>query len=174
LLVISPYAKANYVGHTVTDQSSIVRFIEDNWNLGRIGNGSRDVLAGTLNGMFNFTNGGSTPAVILNPSTGQISTSTGAPSPGAVTKAVANPKNAVTSLINATLNGTQSTSFNGGPLTYQWTVAASTPDVQISGASTATPTVTFLGGPGTYTFLLTVTDSTGGTSSDTASIIYIP
>src|SRR5579864_3696360 len=37
LLVISPYAKANYVDDTVTDQSSILRFIEDNWNLGRIG-----------------------------------------------------------------------------------------------------------------------------------------
>src|SRR5947199_9555773 len=33
LVVISPYAKANYVDHSVSDQSSIVRFIEDNWNL---------------------------------------------------------------------------------------------------------------------------------------------
>ena len=31
LLVISPYAKANFVDHTMTDQSSILRFIEDNW-----------------------------------------------------------------------------------------------------------------------------------------------
>ena len=31
LLVISPYAKSNYVDHTVTDQSSILRFVEDNW-----------------------------------------------------------------------------------------------------------------------------------------------
>ena len=37
LLVISPYAKVNYVDHGVTDQASILRFIEDNWNLGRIG-----------------------------------------------------------------------------------------------------------------------------------------
>ncbi len=36
LLVISPYAKDNYVDHSITDQSSILRFIEDNWDLGRI------------------------------------------------------------------------------------------------------------------------------------------
>src|SRR5260370_38598959 len=31
LLVISPYAKKNFVDTTITDQSSILRFIEDNW-----------------------------------------------------------------------------------------------------------------------------------------------
>jgi phospholipase C len=36
LLVISPFARRNYVDHTVTDQSSVLRFIEDNFNLGRI------------------------------------------------------------------------------------------------------------------------------------------
>jgi phospholipase C len=40
LLVVSPFAKRNFVDHTVTDQSSILRFIEDNWQLGRIGGGS--------------------------------------------------------------------------------------------------------------------------------------
>ena len=40
LLVISPYAKVNYVDRSVTDQTSILRFIEDNWQLGRIGNQS--------------------------------------------------------------------------------------------------------------------------------------
>jgi phospholipase C len=56
LLVISPYAKSNYVDHALTDQTSILRFIEDNW-LGsqRIGSGSFDAIAGSLNGMFNFT-----------------------------------------------------------------------------------------------------------------------
>ncbi len=38
LLVISPFAKANFVDHTITDQSSILRFIEDNWSLPRIAN----------------------------------------------------------------------------------------------------------------------------------------
>src|SRR6266851_8125703 len=54
LLVISPFARKNYVDHRVTDQASVLRFIEDNWSLGRIGNGSADAIAGTLNGMFNF------------------------------------------------------------------------------------------------------------------------
>ena len=31
LLVISPFAKRNYVDSRATDQSSIIRFIEDNW-----------------------------------------------------------------------------------------------------------------------------------------------
>src|SRR5580658_8025396 len=40
MLVISPWAKENFVDHTVTDQSSIIHFIEDNWLSGqRIGGG---------------------------------------------------------------------------------------------------------------------------------------
>jgi phospholipase C len=55
LLVISPWAKSNFVDHTATDQSSILRFIEDNWlNSARIP-GSFDALAGSLDNMFNFT-----------------------------------------------------------------------------------------------------------------------
>jgi phospholipase C len=55
LLVISPWAKHNFVDHTVTDQSSIVRFIEDNWLKGeRIGQGSYDAYAGSLFNMFDF------------------------------------------------------------------------------------------------------------------------
>jgi phospholipase C len=54
LLVISPYAKANFVDHSLTDQSSVLRFIEDNWGTGRIGGGSFDDLAGSLSNMFDF------------------------------------------------------------------------------------------------------------------------
>ncbi len=54
LLVISPYSRENYVDHTLTDQSSILRFIEDNWQLGRIGGGSFDSRAGSLNNLFDF------------------------------------------------------------------------------------------------------------------------
>jgi phospholipase C len=54
LLVISPFAKQNFVDHTITDQSSILRFIEDNWKLGRIRNGSFDALAGSLLNTFDF------------------------------------------------------------------------------------------------------------------------
>jgi len=70
LIVISPFAKSNYIDHRVTDQSSILRFIEDNWNLGRIGNGSTDAIAGTLNGLFDFDEGAHNHRLILDPQTG--------------------------------------------------------------------------------------------------------
>src|SRR5919199_1307813 len=54
LLVISPYAKSNFVDHSITDQTSILRFIEDNWGTGRIGNFSFDAKAGTITNMFAF------------------------------------------------------------------------------------------------------------------------
>jgi phospholipase C len=56
LLVVSPFAKRNYVDHTLTDQSSVLRFIEDNWLSGeRIQpGGSFDTIAGPLDNMFNF------------------------------------------------------------------------------------------------------------------------
>jgi phospholipase C len=70
LLVISPWAKANYVDHSVTDQSSILRFIEDNWNLGRIGDNSTDAIAGSLLPMFDFSERGQGRPLILDPDTG--------------------------------------------------------------------------------------------------------
>ena len=54
-LVISPYAKVNYVDHSVTDQTSIIRFIEDNWGLKRIGDQLFDAKAGSVMNMFDFT-----------------------------------------------------------------------------------------------------------------------
>jgi len=72
LIVISPFAKQNYVDHLSTDQSSILRFIEDNWGLGQIGGGSSDAKAGTLNGMFNFEGFFRAPRIILNPATGNL------------------------------------------------------------------------------------------------------
>ena len=69
LLVISPYAKPNFVDHRVTDQSSIIRFIEDNWKLGRIGDGSADAIAGKLDGMFDFDH--LNRPLFLQPLTGQ-------------------------------------------------------------------------------------------------------
>ncbi len=35
-MVISPYAKANHIDHTMIDQASVVNFIEYNWGLGEI------------------------------------------------------------------------------------------------------------------------------------------
>ena len=73
LLVISPWAKQNYVDNTFTDQSSILRFIEDNWSLGRIGNESADSAAGSLDNAFDFNQSyGHAPAVILNDTTGEV------------------------------------------------------------------------------------------------------
>lgn len=71
LLVISPWSRSNFVDHTLTDQSSITRFIEDNWLGGeRLGAGSFDELAGTLNNMFDFRRL-STTKLILDPGTGE-------------------------------------------------------------------------------------------------------
>jgi phospholipase C len=70
LLVISPYARVNAVDHTLTDQTSILRFIEDNWSLGRIGEQSGDALAGPLDGMFDFRKPHA-QALILDPKTGR-------------------------------------------------------------------------------------------------------
>jgi phospholipase C len=71
-LVISPYAKRNYVDHRVTDQSSIIRFVEDNWGVSRVGGGSTDAIAGTLNGFFDFDDRSSTGKLFLDPATGQV------------------------------------------------------------------------------------------------------
>jgi hypothetical protein len=73
LLVISPYAKVNYIDHQITDQSSVLRFIEENWNLGRIGNQSFDAKAGSIMNMFDFTSGAKrAPPLFLDSSTGSI------------------------------------------------------------------------------------------------------
>jgi phospholipase C len=66
-LLISPWAKTNFVDHTLTDQSSILRFIEDNWGLGRLGNQSADAIAGSLLNMFDFNEDHErAPKLILN------------------------------------------------------------------------------------------------------------
>ena len=70
--MISPYAKTNFVDGTLTDQSSILRFIEDNWSTGRIGGGSFDALAGPLNNMFDFReHHGPCRRLLLDPTTGE-------------------------------------------------------------------------------------------------------
>jgi phospholipase C len=53
-LLISPYAKANYVDNTFIDQSSVARFIEYNWRLPGLGNGAADSIAGSILSMFDF------------------------------------------------------------------------------------------------------------------------
>ncbi|MFD2416987.1 phospholipase C [Amycolatopsis pigmentata] len=97
LLVVSPFAKTNFVDHTRTDQTSILRFIEDNWSTGRIGDSSYDERAGELTNMLDLCGGddghphadvsdehhhgggcdgdhrnGPAPAVTLDPNTGAV------------------------------------------------------------------------------------------------------
>jgi phospholipase C len=72
-IVISPYAKANFVDDTQINQSSVVKFIEDNWLGGqRIGQGSNDATDGSIMSMFNFSQTVTTPRTLfLDGNTGQ-------------------------------------------------------------------------------------------------------
>lgn len=70
LLVISPYARKNYVDHTLTNQASVLQLIEDNWNTGRIGNGSFDEGSQSLVSLFDFQNKADNTPLLLNPNTG--------------------------------------------------------------------------------------------------------
>ena len=71
LLVISPWARRNFVDHTVTDQSSIIHFIEDNWLGGkRLGQGSFDGIASSITQMFDFNHRHEGGRLFLDPATG--------------------------------------------------------------------------------------------------------
>jgi phospholipase C len=73
-LVISPYAKKNYVSHVLISQASIPQFIEDNWlNAQRLGGGSFDATTGSIADMFNFNKANRT-ALILDPTFGTVDT----------------------------------------------------------------------------------------------------
>jgi phospholipase C len=74
-VVVSPYAKRNYVSHERISQASVVRFIEDNWLHGeRLGGGSFDASAGSIMDMFDFNQFGNpfgnTYALFLDPIAG--------------------------------------------------------------------------------------------------------
>jgi len=76
MLVISPWTRRNYVSGNLTDTTSILRFIEDNWLGGqRIGGGSYDAIAGSLyarGGLLNFRTRPNFRPVILNATTGEV------------------------------------------------------------------------------------------------------
>lgn len=78
LIVISPWAKQNYVqSHYTTSQSSIIAFIEYNWGLGQIPGSFADV-PGSVDGildMFDFDAGSPQMAkpLYLDPQTGEPS-----------------------------------------------------------------------------------------------------
>ncbi len=70
--------------NTFTDQASIPKFIEQNWGLGGIGGESADSAAGTLMNAFNFTQSyGHAPAIIMDPSTGEVTQTVPATEPSA-------------------------------------------------------------------------------------------
>jgi len=71
-LVVSPWAKENYVNRTHISQASIVKFIEYNWLKGQdLGGGSFDISTGSILPLFDFTGRGNAPKLLLNPSTGE-------------------------------------------------------------------------------------------------------
>jgi len=73
-MVISPWAKPNYVSHVQISQVSVARFIEDNWLSGqRLGGGSFDANAGSIMDLFNFGGSGNLPRRFLTPTTGTVS-----------------------------------------------------------------------------------------------------
>jgi phospholipase C len=78
--VISPWAKANFIDHTLIDQSSTIRFIEANWNLGFIdgptappvGQASFDRTAGSIINLFDFDQERPRRKLILDPNDGTV------------------------------------------------------------------------------------------------------
>ena len=79
LLVISPFAKHNYVDNNLSDQASMINFVEYNWGLPGISGSADQVLSGKdrsegipfdLAGMFRFHGRVNSP-LILDPDTGQ-------------------------------------------------------------------------------------------------------
>jgi phospholipase C len=74
-LVISPYARHNYVSHALSTQASVVRFIEDNWLRGERIPGSFDAVSGSIDGpggLLDFNVPPHFSPVILNPTSGAV------------------------------------------------------------------------------------------------------
>jgi phospholipase C len=71
-MVLSPWAKVNYVDHSLTNQASVLVFIEDNWLGGkRLGKGSFDGISNSILGMFDFDSAPRMDKLILNEKTGE-------------------------------------------------------------------------------------------------------
>ncbi len=79
MMVISPYAKKNSVDHNLSDQASMINFIEYNWGVAGIpgsadqaarGQGRERVDPFDLAGLFEFA-GKKDGKLFLNPTTGQ-------------------------------------------------------------------------------------------------------
>lgn len=92
---------------------------------------------------------------------------------GAATTAVAGPKALTVTARQIQLDGTKSTSANGGTLTYQWSIAPGSPNAAILQGNSATPSVQFGPGRAMYMFQLTVTDSMGTSAKDVTTVNYV-
>ena len=70
----SPWSRRNFVDHTLTNQASIMVFIEDNWLKGkRLGQGSFDAHSNSITGMFYFQGKPQLDKMMLDESTGLVS-----------------------------------------------------------------------------------------------------
>jgi phospholipase C len=75
MLVISPYTQDNHVSSNLSDTTSVVSFIEDNWLGGKRIPGSFDATSGSLDasgGLLDFNVTPNDTPVILNPATGAV------------------------------------------------------------------------------------------------------
>ena len=75
MLVISPWTRVNYVSNNLTDTTSVVKFIENNWLRGQRIPGSFDATSGSLNapgGLLDFNVRPHFQPVILDPTTGAV------------------------------------------------------------------------------------------------------
>jgi phospholipase C len=75
MLVISPYTRDNYVSSNLTDTTSVVKFIEQNWLHGETIPGSFDKVSGSLDapgGLLDFKAKPHFTPLILNPTTGAV------------------------------------------------------------------------------------------------------
>ncbi len=80
MLVISPYTRDNYVSNNLTDTTSVVKFIEQNWLHGQTIPGSFDATSGSLDargGLLDFNTRPHFEPLILNPATGAVVTGGG-------------------------------------------------------------------------------------------------
>jgi len=133
MLVISPWAKQNYVDNTFGEQASIPAFIEDNWGLGRIGNGSADAAAGTLLGAFDFNQSyGQAPAIILNPSNGEIKRTIPAKAPKSSTGTITTASQTQPAPTTVDSGGSSAPSVSNASARRDATSAVRTPALSIS------------------------------------------
>ena len=76
MLAVSPWAKENTVDHSLTNQVSIIRFVEDHWLHGkRLDKGSFDAISNSITGMFDFQRAPRIDKLFLDETTGEIKVS---------------------------------------------------------------------------------------------------